>query len=325
MNIEIALNNINGKDVPAVTSLQVAEAFGKEHFNVLRDIETILLQVPENFRKLNFEVSEYTIQNPLTGGELPKPMYLLTKDAFTLLTMGYTGEKAMAFKVAYIARFNEMEKALQANAPTSLPEALRAYANMLEENELIRRQRDEAIRTKAWISDKKTATAMATASVAVRKVNALEDELGRGKRYKSVKAIPWLLTEFVESKGMYSVVGKAHVYRSWLLHRENRHPRIPGRYQRLPCGRDFRIPVRARSEPRYARQIQKKAGRVGRKEIWKQQSRKSAQSYSGVGSWRLKTNASTNGFSNCSNSAKGLENLHAIRYPPKQGRRFLLT
>ena len=59
MNIEIALNNINGKDVPAVTSLQVAEAFGKEHFNVLRDIETILLQVPENFRKLNFEVSEY--------------------------------------------------------------------------------------------------------------------------------------------------------------------------------------------------------------------------------------------------------------------------
>ena len=64
--IEIALKNINGKDVPAVTSLQVAEAFGKEHFNVLRDIETILLQVPENFRKLNFEVSEYTIQNPLT-------------------------------------------------------------------------------------------------------------------------------------------------------------------------------------------------------------------------------------------------------------------
>ena len=93
--IEIALKSINGKEVPAVTSLQVAEHFGKEHFNVLRDIETILLQVPENFRKLNFEVSEYTIQNPLTGGELPKPMYLLTKDAFTLLTMGYTGEKAM--------------------------------------------------------------------------------------------------------------------------------------------------------------------------------------------------------------------------------------
>lgn len=205
--IEIALKNINGKDVPAVTSLQVAESFEKEHKNVLRDIEAILPQVPEKFVKLNFELYEYPIETGI-GTRMAKS-YLLSKDAFTLLTMGYTGEKAMAFKVAYIARFNEMEKALQANAPTSLPEALRAYANMLEENELIRRQRDEAIRTKAWISDKKTATAMATTSVAVRKVNALEDELGRGKRYKSVKAIPWLLTEFVESKGMYSVVGKA--------------------------------------------------------------------------------------------------------------------
>lgn len=86
---------------------------------------------------------------------------------------------------------------------------LQRYKFEREQRQLAESQRDEAIRTKAWISDKKTATAMATASVAVRKVNALEDELGRGKRYKSVKAIPWLLTEFVESRGMYSVVGKA--------------------------------------------------------------------------------------------------------------------
>lgn len=86
---------------------------------------------------------------------------------------------------------------------------LQRYKFEREQRQLAESQRDEAIRTKAWISDKKTATAMATASVAVRKAAALEDELGRGKRYKSVKAIPWLLTEFVESRGMYSVVGKA--------------------------------------------------------------------------------------------------------------------
>lgn len=40
-------------------------------------------------------------------------MYILTKDAFTLLTMGYTGEKAMRFKIAYIERFNEMERQLR--------------------------------------------------------------------------------------------------------------------------------------------------------------------------------------------------------------------
>ena len=41
------------------------------------------------------------------------PMYLMTRDGFTLLVMGYTGEKAMRFKLAYIKQFNAMEKALQ--------------------------------------------------------------------------------------------------------------------------------------------------------------------------------------------------------------------
>ena len=203
MNIEIALKIINGKEIPAVTSLQVAEAFGKRHDNVLADIRKIIEADDDGFALLNFQECTYTNEN-----NREMPMYVMSKDGFVLLVMGYTGAEAMRMKKSYIARFNEMEKALQANAPTSLPEALRAYANILEENELIRRQRDEAVRTKAWISDKKTATAMATASVAVRKVNALEDELGRGKRYKSVKAIPWLLTEFIESRGMYSIVGK---------------------------------------------------------------------------------------------------------------------
>lgn len=204
MNIEIALKIINGKEIPAVTSLQVAEAFGKRHDNVLADIRKIIEADDDGFALLNFQECSYTNEN-----NREMPMYVMSKDGFVLLVMGYTGAEAMRMKKSYIARFNEMEKALQANAPTSFPEALRAYANILEENELIRRQRDEAVRTKAWISDKKTATAMATVSVAVRKVNALEDELGRGKRYKSVKAIPWLLTEFIESRGMYSIVGKA--------------------------------------------------------------------------------------------------------------------
>ena len=95
--------------------------------------------------------------------------------------------------------------------PDDTPEAILARAVLVAQDTIrrIEAERDEAIRTKAEIGSRREATAMATASAAVRKVNALEDELGRGKRYKSVKAIPWLLTEFVESKGMYSVVGKA--------------------------------------------------------------------------------------------------------------------
>ena len=40
-------------------------------------------------------------------------MYLMTKDGFTLLVMGYSGEKAMKFKIAYIQRFNDYEQQIK--------------------------------------------------------------------------------------------------------------------------------------------------------------------------------------------------------------------
>lgn len=58
--IEIALREINGKEVPAVTSLQVAEHFGKEHFNVLNDIRRTIDKCSEFFNALNFQAVEYT-------------------------------------------------------------------------------------------------------------------------------------------------------------------------------------------------------------------------------------------------------------------------
>lgn len=66
--------------VSAVTSLQVAEIFGKRHDNVLRDIEQILTQVPEIFIKLNFEVVDYPVRRGF-GTEMVKA-YLLSKDGF---------------------------------------------------------------------------------------------------------------------------------------------------------------------------------------------------------------------------------------------------
>lgn len=95
---------------PTVTSLQVAEAFGKEHLNVLRDISNLL--VSKEFIELNFESNAYT---DTIGRSLP--MYRLTRDGFMILVMGYTGVKAMALKEAYIAEFNRMEAEL-ANRPS---------------------------------------------------------------------------------------------------------------------------------------------------------------------------------------------------------------
>ncbi|EAJ8216810.1 phage regulatory protein [Campylobacter jejuni] len=99
------------------TSLDVAKVFGKRHDNVLRDIENILNDLREigtSNDLLNFEFSfkVHKIQG-FKGRERKYPYYQLTKDGFFLLAMGFTGKKALQFKIAFINAFNEMEKLLQ--------------------------------------------------------------------------------------------------------------------------------------------------------------------------------------------------------------------
>lgn len=97
---------INKEEVTVVTSLDVAETFNKRHADVLRDIEN--LECSDGFRERNFALSKYSVEN----NKRSYPMYYITKDGFTILAMGYTGEKAMKFKEAYIKQFNAMEKVL---------------------------------------------------------------------------------------------------------------------------------------------------------------------------------------------------------------------
>lgn len=85
---------------------------------------------------------------------------------------------------------------------------LQQYKFEREQRKLVEAQRDEAIRTKAEIGSRREATAMATASAAVRKAAALENELGRGRDYKSVKGIPWFLDVFADTPAAYSVAGR---------------------------------------------------------------------------------------------------------------------
>lgn len=88
-------------------SLQIAETFEKRHADVLRDIEKLTEPasgLSERFGERNFALSSYKSKQ---GKKLP--CYYVTRDGFTVLVMGYTGAKAMRFKEAYIARFNEME------------------------------------------------------------------------------------------------------------------------------------------------------------------------------------------------------------------------
>ena len=92
-------------DQALTTSLKVAEVFEKEHKNVLADIRGIL--AAENSAAKFFEKSTFENRGKLY------PMYFINRDGFTLLAMGFTGQKALKFKLAYIDAFNRMEVKLQ--------------------------------------------------------------------------------------------------------------------------------------------------------------------------------------------------------------------
>lgn len=92
------------KDKQAVTSsLQVAEIFEKQHGHILRDIENLKKDV-SNFGEMFLEGNE-----PDSYGR-DRKIYYMNRDGFTLLAMGFTGNKALQFKLKYIEAFNQMEE-----------------------------------------------------------------------------------------------------------------------------------------------------------------------------------------------------------------------
>lgn len=103
--LEVMIKKINKEEVTVATSLDVAETFNKRHSDVLRDIDN--LNCSKEFTERNFALSSYKD----ASGKSNKMQYM-TRDGFTILVMGYTGEKAMKFKEAYINQFNNMEKLL---------------------------------------------------------------------------------------------------------------------------------------------------------------------------------------------------------------------
>ena len=99
----------NGRAI--TTSRSIAEMFEKQHYNVIRDIRSVMRDAGGGFSPLNFEERNYTHRGK------QYPMYQITRDGFALLVMGYTGPKAMRFKVEYINAFNRMEAALHGAPP----------------------------------------------------------------------------------------------------------------------------------------------------------------------------------------------------------------
>ncbi|EAL8127877.1 phage antirepressor Ant [Campylobacter coli] len=110
MSALIPINNVNvvfevvGDEIFA-NSLQIAEVFEKDHSNVLKAIDKL---PNDEFKSSNFKYDSYFDKK-----SEQRRMINLTRDAFSLLVMGFTGQKAYKWKILFIKAFNEMEKRLR--------------------------------------------------------------------------------------------------------------------------------------------------------------------------------------------------------------------
>ena len=102
-------------DQVITTSLLVAETFEKEHRNVLKSIRKLMSATNVAVAQM-FDETTYVNEQ---GKE--QPMFFMNRDGFTLLAMGFSGEKALKFKVDYINAFNKMEAELKSQKP-ALPD-----------------------------------------------------------------------------------------------------------------------------------------------------------------------------------------------------------
>ena len=112
------------KNRQAVTSTtNVASNFEREHYDVIKSVEKLKEDVG-TFSEMFFETSEPDSYNR------ERKVYLMNRDGFTLLAMGFTGQKATSFKLKYIEAFNEMEKQLQ---PKSIEDLIIMQAQSVKE------------------------------------------------------------------------------------------------------------------------------------------------------------------------------------------------
>lgn len=141
---DIVLSMQSGE--PVASSRQIADNFEKRHDHVMRDIDAMKKDVP-NFGEMFFETTA-----PDSYGREQRT-YLMNRDGFTLLAMGFTGKAALEWKLKYIAAFNEMEKKL-ADQPQLTRSQLLATALIAAHEELEKKDKQiETMKPKVLFAD----------------------------------------------------------------------------------------------------------------------------------------------------------------------------
>lgn len=117
--------------VVVTTSIKVAERFEKRHDSVLRSIDDIVSGMDYETAKLWFHKTTYKVQ----GNRKSYPMYEMNRDGFSLTVMGFTGDKALRWKISYIKAFDAMEEYIKSiqTAKMDYPALTRAIEQVHEE------------------------------------------------------------------------------------------------------------------------------------------------------------------------------------------------
>lgn len=186
------MNLVTIKDGDAVTTtLAVALGTQNDHASVIKLVRSYQADL-EEFGLLDFKSES-------TGGRPTEYAFLTEPQATLLLTFMRNTEIVRAFKKKLVREFwelvQERNRASQPDVTTqegaliALQGAVEKQLALIAENRQIAQQRDEAVRTKAEIGTRREATAMATASAAVRRAQQLQEQLGLGIRQASVVAV----------------------------------------------------------------------------------------------------------------------------------------
>lgn len=190
------------------TSLIVAREFGKDHRNVLRDIRTLIEGgVLKNEQTPMFVEGQYL--NEQNGQYYP--MYLINRDGFTLLAMGFTGERALEFKMKFLQAFGAMEKMLTSDDYILMrsqqilqkkAELLSQQVQMLEGKNALLLQENQELAPKAQYTDE----------VLQSKGTYTHSEMAKELNFRSWKAFVDKCKEdgilFKHPGGMYMIYSK---------------------------------------------------------------------------------------------------------------------
>ncbi|MGK3363366.1 Rha family transcriptional regulator [Citrobacter portucalensis] len=171
--------NLAVKAVPVtMSSLEISELVKSRHTDVRRSIERLM-------QKGVIESAPMAFLDNINGlGKVSRiKSYLLGKrDSYVVVA-----QLSPEFTGALVDRWQQLEsKQIHPSLPSNYKEALIALVVAEEEKEKLSIERDVAVETKAWIGEKREATAMATASAAIRAKNKLAERVGEGKKYAAI-------------------------------------------------------------------------------------------------------------------------------------------